>query len=146
MVAALTESLIILPAVGMGIILGAYELFLLKGDENFSGAHWFGHGLHIFPLIVVACLASFNIDFFQQSLGSSLPSILANDILLRVAIGLIMAIKVYAGSAVVPGAKGRGMHESLFHVLLIGALVSTSPYLWPLVEPFAPTWLGGSGS
>lgn len=140
-----TESFIILPAIAMGIILGIYEYFLMKGDEDFQGAHVFKHWLHMFPTVILACLASFNIDFFQQILGSSLPTLLQNDILLRVALGLAIAIKIHIASAVVPGASGRGMHETWYHTLLIGALVSVSPYLWPFVEPVAPTWLGGSG-
>ena len=145
MAAAVTETLVILPAIGMGIILGVYELYLLHGDEAFSGSHWLTHGLtHIWPVLIVASLASFNIDFFQQIIGDSLPTLLANDLLLRIALGLVVAIKVFTGSAVVAGARGRGMHEGIIHCLIIGGLISTSPFLWPFIEPFAPTWLGGS--
>ena len=77
--------------------------------------------------------------------GSSLPTLLENDTFLRIALGLVVAIKVFTGSAVVAGARGKGMHESWYHCLIIGALISVSPYLWPFVEPVAPTWLGGSG-
>ena len=144
MAAAVTESFIILPAIAMGLILGIYELYLLKGDEDFQGSHWFSHGLHIFPVLIIGSLASFNIDFFQQMVGASLPALLENDILLRVAITLFITVKVYIGSAVVPGSSGRGMHESIIHCLIIGALIGISPFLWPFVEPIAPTWLGGS--
>ncbi|MBI5797992.1 hypothetical protein HZA98_03770 [Candidatus Woesearchaeota archaeon] len=145
MVVQATPGLIILPAIAMGILLGIYELYLLKGDEAFQGSHWLKHGLHIFPLLIVASLASFNITFFMSLVGSSLPAWLQSEILIRIVIGLLIAIKVYTASAVVPGAAGRGLHESLIHVLIIGVLVAASPYLWPLIEPIAPTWLGGKG-
>ncbi|MDP3728103.1 MAG: hypothetical protein Q8R18_01480 [bacterium] len=145
MVVAETQSLIILPAIAMGLVLGIYELYLLKGDEAFQGSHWFSHGLHIFPLLIIASFASFNIDLFQQMVGASLPALLENDIFLRVAIALIVTVKVYISSAVVPGASGRGMHESIIHCLIIGVLIGLSPFLWPFVEPVTPTWLGGSG-
>tara|TARA_Y100000310_G_C20634962_1_gene790658 strand:- start:418 stop:852 length:435 start_codon:yes stop_codon:yes gene_type:complete len=136
-------GLMILPAIGLGLILGIYEMILIKGDENFSGSHWFGHGLHIFPTIVVACLISFNIGYFITMAGDSLPPLLTNELFLRIALGLVVAVKVWSASAVVPGGRGKGMHESVFHVLLIGALVAGSPYLWPFVGPYLPTWLGG---
>lgn len=146
MVIAETESLVILPAITMGLILGVYELYLLHGDEAFGGSKWLSHGLtHIWPMLIIASLASFNIDFFQQMIGASLPALLENDILLRVAIALFVTVKVYIGSAVVAGARGKGMHEGIIHCLIIGALIGVSPFLWPFVEPVAPTWLGGSG-
>ena len=145
MVAAVTPSLIILPAIGFGLILGVIELFLIKGDEAFQGSHWFSHGLHIFPTLIIALLISMNVDFFLTQFGESLPVWLQSGLMIRIAIALIVTIKVYIGSSVVAGARGKGMHESLIHCLVIGGLVGAAPYLWPLVEPFMPTWLGGSG-
>jgi hypothetical protein len=137
-------DLVILPAIGLGLILGVYELYLLHGDEAFSGSHWMKHGLtHILPIIIVACMISFNIPFFIEQFGGVLPTFLTNEIFLRIALILVVAVKVYAGSAVVAGARGKGMHESIPHVLIIAGLVGAAPYLWPFVEPYMPTWLGG---
>lgn len=146
MVIAQTPALIILPAIGFGIILGIVEMILIKGDEAFQGSHWFTHGLHIFPTLIIALLISMNVEYFLVQFGDSLPIWLQSGLMIRIAIALIIAIKVFTSSAVVAGARGKGMHESLFHCLLLGGLVAAAPYLWPLVEPVMPSWLGGSGS
>ncbi|MBT3324255.1 hypothetical protein HN681_04705 [archaeon] len=138
-------SLLILPAIGMGIVIGIIEMFFLHGDEAFSGSHWLKHGLtHIFPVLIIALLISMNVDFFLAQFGGSLPAILTNAYILRGAIALVVTIKVYSGSAVVAGARGKGMHESFIHCIIIGGLVAVAPYGWPLLAPFMPSWLGGN--
>jgi len=144
MVVAETQALVILPAIGMGLIIGVLEMFFIHGDEAFRGSHWLSHGLtHIFPVLIVALLISMNVDFFLAQWGSSLPTWLQSGIAVKVAIALIVTIKVYTGSAVVAGARGKGMHESLIHCLIIGALVAVAPFVWPMIAPVMPAWLGG---
>jgi hypothetical protein len=144
MVVAETQSLIILPALGMGLIIGTLEMIFIHGDEAFRGSHWLSHGLtHIFPVLIVALLISMNVDYFLTQWGSSLPTWLQSGIAIRVVIGLIVTIKVFTGSAVVAGARGRGMHESLMHCLVIGGLVVAAPFVWPMIAPMMPAWLGG---
>jgi len=139
------SSLLILPALAMGIVIGIIEMFFLHGDEAFSGSHWLKHGLtHIFPVLIIALLISMNVDFFIAQFGGSLPAKLTNQYILRGAIALVVTIKVYSGSAVVAGGRGKGMHESVIHCLIIGGLVAVAPYIWPFIAPFMPTWLGGS--
>src|SRR3990167_7455404 len=145
MVVTETQALLILPPIAMGIIIGTYELFLIHRDENYSGSHWFGHGLHTFIPIIVGLLISFNVPLFLELAGGSLPAWIQNELYIRLAIALIIAIKVRAVSAVVPGAAGRGMKEGWIHTVVVGALVAIAPYIWPFIAPFAPTWLGGTG-
>ncbi len=145
MAAAVTETLMILPPIAMGILIGVYELILIHRDENYSGSHWFGHGLHTFIPIIVGLLISFNVPLFLSMVGDSLPSWIQNELYIRIAIALIIAIKVRAVSAVVPGAAGRGMKEGWIHTLVVGIAVAIAPYVWPFIAPFAPTWLGGTG-
>jgi hypothetical protein len=137
-------SLTILPAITSTVIIGAYELFLIHRDENYSGSHWFGHGLHTFLPIFIGLLISFNVAFFLQQFGGTLPLWIQNELMIRVAIALILAIKVRAISAVVPGSAGRGMKEGWIHTLIIGAAVALFPYLWPIAMPFLPRWAGGT--
>lgn len=137
-------ALIILPAIAMGIVIGVYELVLIHRDENYTGSKWFAHGLHTFIPLILGLLISFNVPFFLQQFGASLPLWLQNELYIRLAIALIIAIKVRAVSAVVPGAAGRGMREGWIHTFVVGVLVAVAPYAWPFIEPFAPTWLGGS--
>src|SRR3989338_10845312 len=145
MVVTETQALLILPPIAMCIIIGTYELILIHRDENYSGSHWFGHGLHTFIPIIVGLLISFNVPLFLSMAGDSLPAWIQNELYIRIAIALIIAIKVRAVSAVVPGAAGRGMKEGWIHTLVVGVLVGIAPYVWPFIAPFAPTWLGGTG-
>ena len=139
-----TQALLILPPIAMGIVIGIYELVLIHRDENFNNSHWLGHGLHTFIPIIVGLLISFNVPFFLEQFGGSLPTWIQNELLIRITIALIIAIKINAISAVVPGVAGRGMREKFIHSLVVGALVAIAPYIWPFIAPFAPTWLGGS--
>lgn len=136
--------LLILPPIAMGIVIGLYELILIHRDENYTGSKWFGHGLHTFIPLILGLLISFNVPVFLEQFGASLPAWLQNELYIRLAIALIIAIKVRAVSAVVPGAAGRGMREGWIHTLVVGGLVAVAPYLWPFIAPFAPAWLGGS--
>lgn len=145
MAAAATQTLMILPPIAMGIVIGTYELILIHRDENYSGSHWIGHGLHTFIPIIVGLLISFNVTTFLTMFGSSLPAWIQNELYIRLAIALIIAIKVRAVSAVVPGAAGRGMKEGWIHTLVVGGAVAIAPYAWPFIAPFAPAWLGGTG-
>ena len=139
-------SLVFLPAIAMGIVIGVYELFLIHRDENYRGSHWFAHGLHTFVPIIIGLLVSFNVPFFLEQFGSSIPAWLQSELLIRLTIALVIAIKVRAISAVVPGAAGRGMKEGWIHTFIVGGAVAVAPYAWPFIAPFAPTWLGGTGS
>ncbi len=67
------STLTIMPAVAMGLIIGLYELVLIHRDENYQGSHWFMHGLHTFVPILVGLLISFNVTFFLEQFGDSLP-------------------------------------------------------------------------
>ena len=136
-------ALTVLPAVTSTVLIGTYELVLLHRDQNYRGSHWFGHGLHTFIPIFIGLLISFNTPFFLQNFGGSLPGFLQNAIVIRGAVALVIAIKVRALSAVVPGAAGRGMREGWIHTFVVGGLVALVPYVWPFLAPFLPVWAGG---
>lgn len=139
-------SIVFFPAIVSGAFIGLYELMLIHRDESFRGSHWLGHGLHTFIPIVLGLLVSFNVPFFLDQFGASLPVWIQNEFLIRMAIAFIIALKINAVSAVVPGAAGKGMREKFIHSLVVGSLVAVAPYVWPFVEPFLPAWAGGSGS
>lgn len=136
-------GLILLPSLILGIVLGLWEYIFIHADENFRGSHALGHALHIMPFIIIATFISMNIDFFLSLVGGSLPGFLTNVYILRGALVLVVAIKIHAGSAVVAGAKGKGMHESWYHTLIIALAVAVAPYAWMFLGPIAPSWMGG---
>src|SRR3989344_4087324 len=100
---AVTQTLVFFPVIGLGIILGLYELILIHRDENFRGSHWLGHGLHAVVFMWVALFAVFNTDYFMQItvlINTGWP-LISNPWAIRIAIGLILNIKMHATSAVI---------------------------------------------
>ncbi len=146
-----TQTLLFFPVIGLGLILGLYELILIHRDENFRGSHWLGHGLHSVVFMWVALFAVFNTDYFMQVTGlinTGWP-LISNPWAIRIAIGLILNIKMHATSAVIKGQAFRGgisggMAEHWTHTTIVSVLVITAPLYWPILQPFLPWWAGGS--
>lgn len=136
------EQILLMPALLFGAIIGLLELFFIHADENFKGSHWLSHGLHAVVIAIIGVFAAMNLDYVL-ALFPALKQIpyISNLLLWRIAIGLIITIKTYTISAVVAGAKGRGMHEKLWHCLIIGFLVAISAYVYPILEPILPAFL-----
>ncbi len=150
-VQAVTEpALILLPIIPLGLILGLYELILIHRDENFRGSHWLGHGLHAIVFMFIALFAVMNTEFFLTITGlinSNIP-LISNVWAVRIAIGIILNIKMHATSAVIKGKAfsgglSGGMAEHWTHTLIVSALVVLAPLYWPLLEPLLPAYLGG---
>jgi len=141
-------GLIIGPVIGLGIILGLYELILIHRDENFRGSHWLGHGIHSVVIMVAALFAVMNTEYFLEFTGliaSGIP-LISNILAVRIAVGLILVIKMWSVSSVIKGGGGtRGMHEGFIHIFVVAVLVVAAPYYWPLLEPvlepFLPSWM-----
>ncbi|MBS3159689.1 hypothetical protein J4436_02780 [Candidatus Woesearchaeota archaeon] len=140
-------ELLILPVVGLGIILGLYELMAIHKDMNFRGSHWVGHGFHAVLFMMVALFAVLNIETFfalanVESWG--LPTWMLNPWVFRILVGFVLNIKMHVASALAHGQlAARGMAEHWTHTILISILVIVSPLYWPILEPFLPDWMGG---
>src|SRR3989344_6494491 len=135
---------ILTPVIGLGIILGLYELIAIHGDLNFRGSHWIGHGFHSIILMMIALFAVFNWGDFLQitTLAQMDIPFISNVWVGRALIGLILNFKMHSVSQVVHGQlAARGMAEHWTHTFLITALVVVSPLYWPFIEPFVPIWL-----
>ena len=148
MVEVTEQALIIGPVIGLGIILGLYELILIHRDESFRGSHWLGHGIHSVVIMIFALFAVMNTEYFLEITGlisMNIP-LISNALVVRIAIGFILAIKMWGVSSVIKGGGGvKGMHEGLIHILIVVVLVVAAPYYWPLLkpvlEPVLPEWM-----
>lgn len=142
----MTELQYVGPVV-LGFIIGLYELILIHKDENFRGSHWISHGLHSGFWAILAVFATMNAEYVYANLTflQNIPYI-NNILVFRIFIGLLTIIKVHAASAVVKTTIGssKGLKETWFHSLVVGALVVASPYLWPFIEPVVSPYLSGS--
>ena len=128
----------------LGIILGLYELIAIHSDLNFRGSHWIGHGVHSIVLMMVGLFAVFNWPLFLDvtTLAARNIPFLSDVWIGRIAIGLILNLKMHAVSKVVHGQlSARGMAEHWTHTLLISTLVIVAPLYWPFIEPALPAWL-----
>ncbi len=141
-------ELILIPVLVMGVVLGLYELILIHGDLNFRGSHWFGHGLHAVGVMIIALFATMNTEYFLNITGlidSGIP-LIGSPLAVRIAIGIILNIKMHATSSAIRGGglAARGMAEHWTHTIIISTLVVIAPYVWPYISPMVPSYLGGS--
>lgn len=132
-------ELILLPAVYIGILIGLYEIILVHKDEAFRGSHWLKHGWHAFLMTIFFVFLSMNVDFVY----GLIPALVSVPIVaIRVLVGLIATAKVHGAAAVLrSSALGPTIGETWFHSLVIGILITISPYVWPWLVPLA-TQLG----
>ena len=135
---------VFLPAIYMGLIIGLYEIFLVHKDEAFKGSHWLRHGWHAFLVTMFFIFIAMNVDFlFAMFSGLQDIPIVSNEIIIRISIGLIAAVKVHSAAAVIRSSGlGPTIGETWFHSFLVGGLITTSPYIWPFLEPFVVGTLG----
>ena len=142
----MADVLLIKPVILFGIVIGLYELFAIHADMNFRGSHWFGHGLHATILALIAVFITMNTEYFLSVTGlinSGIP-LISSALAVRIAIGIILNIKIHATSALAKGTlAARGLAEHWIHTIIISALVIIAPYVWPFVEPLVPSYLGG---
>ncbi|MEM4711209.1 MAG: hypothetical protein QXL18_04660 [Candidatus Woesearchaeota archaeon] len=117
-------ELAIIPVLVMGLILGLIELIFVHQDE--AGMGWLKHGLHALPTMFIFIFISMNIGFVLSFFN--MKENLWLDIGIRVVIGLIAMVKIKAAAAV----AGR-VGEKTGHVIIIGVLVMTAPFIWELI-------------
>lgn len=131
---------LILPAVYMGGLLGLYEIFLVHKDEAFRGSHWLKHGWHALLVTMFFVFIAMNVDF----LYGIIPALASVPVVaVRVIIGILAAAKVHTAAAVLrSSALGPTLGETWIHSLVIGTLITVSPYIWPFLEPLFTNILG----
>jgi len=147
----MADEVLIIPVIMLGLVLGLYELILIHRDESFRGSHWLGHGLHAVGTMMIALFAVMNTEYFLEITGlidSGIPFI-SNVLAVRIAVGVILNIKIHATSAVIKGRAfsgglSGGMAEHWTHTTIVSALVVLAPYIWPFAAPFIPSYLGGT--
>ena len=135
-------GLILGPAIGLGIVIGAYEAIVIHRDVAVP-THRFGHMTHAFVLSIFFVLCTMNAQFVLDLIPqlAAIP-VLGTPLGLHILIGLIAAVKIHGVSRAIKGGMGgSGMGETWFHSILVGALMIAAPYAYPVVEPMMPSWL-----
>jgi hypothetical protein len=144
--AEVTQVLLIRPALVLGVILGLYELIAIHADMNFRGSHWLGHGAHAIIFMIIALFATLNTGYFLEVTGLAAKSIpfISSPLLVRIAIGIILNLKIHSASAIARGGAGlaaRGLAEHWTHTIIVSALVVAAPYYWPVLAGVLPVWI-----
>ena len=112
-------NFIIIPALVMGGIIGLIEMFFVHSDE--VGMNWFTHGLHAFPFALAFTFASMNVDFVLKLVGITLAPTSYVNLGVRVAIGLISALKIKgaaATKAITQAVLKIGSKNAIFPVII----------------------------
>jgi hypothetical protein len=132
----------LLPPVILGAIIGIYEIILLHRDVTVP-THRFGHGVHAVIFAIIATFATMNTPwvFANFAFISSIPYV--TPLIFQIIVGVIAMLKIHGVSAAIKTSVGGisiGLKETWFHSALIGALIVTAPYAWPLLAPIMPVW------
>ena len=138
----MAEALIIGPALALGFIIGAYEAIIIHRDVTVP-THRFGHMIHALLLAILFVFVTMNVEFVLANIPflTTIP-LLGTALGLRIAVGLLAAIKIHGVSrALKTSVAGRGLGETWFHSILIGALIVAAPYIYPAVEQILPEWI-----
>jgi hypothetical protein len=122
--------------IAVGIAAGFLELIFVHEDE--PGMGWFTHGMHALPFCIFFSFISMNVTYVYKLLNLGFVENIYYDLGIRVAIGLLAALKIKTAAAVTKGHGSIG--EKLPHALTIGLLIAAAPYIWPFVasQKFIP--------
>ncbi len=131
MVALTTGSLLLIPSLALGVIIGLIEVIFVHSDE--PGMGWFKHGLHAFPFAVLFVFINMNVQYVLDLFNLVLPF---NVLYVYLGVGVIAFIKIQ-GAAAIAGSTG----EKLWHTLIIALLIVGAPYLWQYIGPLMPAYL-----
>lgn len=122
-------SVVIIPALFIGGLIGIVELFFVHADE--TGMGWLGHGLHAIPATILFTFISMNIGYVLALIGNAnlvgssgeVPVAVVWGV--RIFIAIVAMLKVSAAAAII----GR-VGEKFPHTLMIGALILAAPFFW----------------
>ncbi len=125
-------SLVIVPVLIMGVILGLLELIFVHSDEQ--GMGWLNHGLHAIPMMWIFLFISMNLTFVYGLIGWT-PSLI-HEVLIRGAVGVLAMLKI-KGAAAIAGKVG----VSFWHIFILGILLIAAPFIWDLVVCNIPSFV-----
>ena len=140
----MAQTLIIGPALVLGLAIGIYEWIIIHRDVDKAFQSQALHGTQSVITALLFTLATMNAEFVLNAAPAlkGIP-IVGTALGLHIALGLIAAIKIH-GLNQAKAARGiSGIHggETWFHSILIGALIAAAPYIYPIIEPQVPAYL-----
>jgi hypothetical protein len=116
-------SVIILPALALGLLIGLVELYFVAEDE--AGMHWFMHGMHAVPFAILFVFVNMNTTPVLSLVGWGSSALILAGV--RAAVGVIAFVKIKAAASIT--GKGK-IGESNLHLFVIMLLIIAAPYAW----------------
>ena len=100
-----TGTIMLMPTAVMTVVIGIGNIIMMIRDESGSASSTLGHGSSAFIGVAILTFISMNWTYFLGMINMT-SGILANEIVVRVAIFLVAAIYVHVHSGVFKGARG----------------------------------------
>jgi hypothetical protein len=129
-------ALEILAPIVMGVLIGIVDIAFMIKDLSGDAKSTISHGLGAVGYLVGLSFIAFNIELATNS--GFLPTLFQNQIAVLIILALVTAVIVHAKSAVFARSRGPGTHETWIHSIILGILVASSPFIWPLIKGFLP--------
>jgi len=119
----------------IGLIISIVELYFVHADEeSFGFKVWFTHGWHSIPWTTGLTILNL-IGYYQyQAIAPYLPIQIPN-FLIPLVVFLLAVVKIH-GTSVIIGKIG----EKWIHCTIVAALIAITPYIYPFVAPYLPTF------
>ena len=130
-------DVVIVPAIILGLIIGFIELLFVHADQSFSGSHWFGHGIHAAIFAIIFVFINMNVAYVLGLINVNIPF---QEVAVQGLVALAAFIKIQGASA----GAGKAVREKLWHTIVIVALITATPYIWPFLKPLCDGLIGGS--
>lgn len=134
----MAQILIVDPLIA-GFAIGLYEAIIIHRDINIPGQR-FKHALHALGFSILFVFCTMNAPFLLNLIPaiSSIP-LIGTVLGFQIAIGFIAALKIHAVGKFIK-VSGQNLSETWFHSILIGTLITTAPYTYPLIKPILFKW------
>ncbi len=129
-------ALEILAPIVMGVLVGIVDIAFMIKDLSGDAKSTISHGLGAIGYLIALSFVAFNINLATDS--GFLPTFFQNQIAVLIILALVTAVIVHAKSAVFAKSRGPGTHETWIHSIILGILVATSPFIWPLIKGYLP--------
>lgn len=119
---------ILFPAIILGLIIGIIELFFVHADQSFRGSHWLGHGFHAIIFAMIFIFINMNVNYILNLINIAIPY---QEITVRGLVVIVAFIKIQGAAS----GAGKIVREKIWHTLIVVALITAAPFIWPLLKP-----------
>jgi hypothetical protein len=134
------DAILVSPAILLGGIIGLYEAIVIHRDVKVV-SHRLMHTLHAILLSIGFVFLTLNAEFILANTPTLKQISFLNVFIVQISIGVLAAVKIHLVSRSDHFGSSFVSAETWLHSGLVGVLVVTAPYIYPLAESVLPRWL-----